>query len=160
MIVTPTFGRRVQQTPANNDLAPEPAHIGSSLGGDTTMSAQRSVLPDTSLSELRSACMGRLDPNAVAFMTPERLTPDVERLISELATERRIQINAREQRSLATELVHDILGLGPLEPLLADDGINDIMVNECYLTNSGRSKIGGASRAKTARPNYQSMRIK
>ena len=105
------------------------------------MSAQRSVLPDTSLSELRSACMGRLDPNAVAFMTPERLTPDVERLISELATERRIQINAREQRSLATELVHDILGLGPLEPLLADDGINDIMVNgpdRTFVERSGK----------------------
>ncbi len=73
--------------------------------------------------------MLRLDANTVAFMTPERLTSDIERLISEIATERRIQINRREQRALATELVHDILGLGPLEPLLEDDSINDIMVN-------------------------------
>ena len=62
----------------------------------------------------------------------ERLTPEVERLIAELATERRIELNGREQRELAGELVHDMLGLGPLEPLLDDDGINDIMVNGPY----------------------------
>ncbi len=38
-------------------------------------------------------------------------------------------MNAREQRALAAELVHDILGLGPLEPLLEDETISDIMVN-------------------------------
>jgi pilus assembly protein CpaF len=70
-----------------------------------------------------------LEPAAVAAMPPERLTVDVERLLSEIATDRRIQLNAREQHALAGELVHDILGLGPLEPLLEDDTINDIMVN-------------------------------
>jgi pilus assembly protein CpaF len=38
-------------------------------------------------------------------------------------------LNAREQHALAGELVHDMLGLGPLEPLLEDDSIADIMVN-------------------------------
>ncbi len=38
-------------------------------------------------------------------------------------------MTAREKRALAGELVHDILGLGPLEPLLEDDSIADIMVN-------------------------------
>jgi len=50
-------------------------------------------------------------------------------LISEIANDRRVQLNAREQRGLAAELVHDIVGMGPLEPLLEDDSINDIMVN-------------------------------
>ena len=99
------------------------------------------ALPEASVTDLRVACMARLDANAVAFMAPERLTTDVERLISEIATERRIQINGREQRALATELVHDILGLGPLETLLEDDTINDIMVNGPDKTY----KIGRAS---------------
>jgi pilus assembly protein CpaF len=38
-------------------------------------------------------------------------------------------LNGREQRSLASDLVHDMLGLGPLEILLEDDTIADIMVN-------------------------------
>ena len=41
----------------------------------------------------------------------------------------RIHLNGREQRQLAAELVDDMLGLGPLEPLLDDDTITDIMVN-------------------------------
>jgi pilus assembly protein CpaF len=87
------------------------------------------ALPDHAIAELRSACLARLDPTAVAAMAVERLTGDVERLISEIANDRRVQLNAREQRALAGELVHDILGMGPLEPLLEDESINDIMVN-------------------------------
>ncbi len=62
-------------------------------------------------------------------MTPERLAIEVERLVAEIATEQRIQLNAREQRRLSQDLVDDMLGLGPLEPLLEDDAVTDIMVN-------------------------------
>jgi pilus assembly protein CpaF len=78
---------------------------------------------------LRVACLARLDPSSFADATPERLQADVERLIAEIADEQRIQLNGREQRQLATELVDDMVGLGPLEPLLDDDTVNDIMVN-------------------------------
>jgi pilus assembly protein CpaF len=81
------------------------------------------------LVELRSLCLTRMDATAVASLSPERLLVEVERLISDLATERRVQLNGREQRALAAELVDDMLGLGPLEPLLADETVNDIMVN-------------------------------
>ena len=86
-------------------------------------------MPAEAIAELRAVCLARLEPSAVAGMPHERLASDVELLISEIATERRIQLNGREQRALAMELVHDMLGLGPLEPLIEDQTINDIMVN-------------------------------
>ena len=124
-LAVPSFGRRpmVQPLPVEPVRPPEPP---------PEARIKPALLParsDAAVSELRTACLTRLDPNVVAAMPPERLTDDVERLISEIATERRVQLNAREQRALAGELVHDILGLGPLEPLLEDDTINDIMVN-------------------------------
>ncbi len=85
--------------------------------------------PSAAVIELRALCLTRLEPAAIAGMPSDQLTDDIERLISEIATERHVHLNAREQRGLAEELVHDITGLGPLEPLLADDTINDIMVN-------------------------------
>ncbi len=83
----------------------------------------------TQAAELHALCLSRLDATAAAAMTPERLRTEVERVLAEIADERHIQFNAREQRQLALELVDDMLGLGPLEPLLADDTITDIMVN-------------------------------
>ena len=90
---------------------------------------QRSSGTRNDIAELRSLCLAKMDPTAVASLHPERLLIEVERLIADLATERRVQLNGREQRQLATELVDDMLGLGPLEPLLLDETINDIMVN-------------------------------
>ena len=96
---------------------------------DAPQPAARSGGHGEAISDLRTACLARLDPTIVAAMAPDRLATDVERLISELATDRRVQLNGREQRALAEELVDDILGLGPLEPLLDDESISEIMVN-------------------------------
>ena len=93
------------------------------------------------LAELRQLCLTRLDPASVAGMVPDRLAIEVERLLAEIATEKRIQLNGREQRQLAGELVNDMLGLGPLEPLLEDDSIADIMVNgpdRVFVERAGR----------------------
>ena len=79
---------------------------------------------------------------------PSGSTVDVERLISEIATERRIQLNGREQRELAGELVQDMLGLGPLEPLLEDDSITDIMVN-------GPTGCSSSAAARSCWPNIR-----
>jgi pilus assembly protein CpaF len=81
-------------------------------------------------------------------MPSDRLIDDIETLISEIATQHRINLNAREQRELAEELVNDITGLGPLERLLADDSINDIMVN-------GPKKIFVERRGKVFQSNAQ-----
>jgi pilus assembly protein CpaF len=94
-----------------------------------------------------------MDPVAVASTPPDRLELEVERLISEIATERRIQLNGREQRSLASDLVHDMLGLGPLEILLEDDSIADIMVNgpgRVFIERSGKVVASSAKFRDTA----------
>ena len=99
---------------------------------------QRAAAP---LAELRQLCLTRLDPTAVAGMASERLAIEVERLLAEIATDKRIQLNGREQRQLAGELVNDMLGLGPLEPLLEDDSVADIMVNgpdRVFVERAGR----------------------
>lgn len=98
------------------------------------------------LSELRSLCLSRLDPSAIANLPAGRLAEEIERLVGEAAAELRLQINAREQRQLANELVDDMLGLGPLEPLLDDDTVTDIMVNgpdRIYVERRGKLALSG-----------------
>jgi len=120
-LAVPRFGRRSEAAAAREQAAPP-------VPPKPAPPAQGAPPPD-SITGLRTLCLARLDPAVVANMPADQLIGDVERLISELASQNRAQLNAREQRALANELVNDIVGLGPLEPLLEDDAINDIMVN-------------------------------
>ncbi len=125
----PVFGRRRAEAfgngaaAAQSPLVATPGRQEAHFHGDNTVTIRPEV------AELRNLCLARMDATAVASLAPERLLNEVERLISDLATDKRVQMNAREQRALATELVDDMLGLGPLEPLLLDESISDIMVN-------------------------------
>jgi pilus assembly protein CpaF len=73
--------------------------------------------------------MERIDISAAVTMDRLDLARDISDIITDILIEERIQLNQREQRELTESLMHDMLGLGPLEPLLADDTITDIMVN-------------------------------
>ena len=126
MSASPTFGQRVAAPPTSPPTSP-PARAGENAGAQPR--AEQGQTHAAAMAEMRTLCLTRMDPVAVASTPPDRLALEVERLIADIATERRIQMNGREQRSLAAELVHDMLGLGPLETLLQDDGIADIMVN-------------------------------
>jgi pilus assembly protein CpaF len=127
------FGRRQSSsTPAATQEAEAPA-------------APR-LPPSAAIVELRALCLAEMDPTALAKLTPEELTQEVERTLAEIATQRRIQLNGREQRGLARELVNDMLGLGPLEPLLEDDTITDIMVNgpeKVFVERRGKLQLSG-----------------
>ncbi len=142
----PVFGRRRNEQPApppavqgvpsahqSIPALPVSARTTADAAASATIAAAAAHAAATTtradVAELRALCLARMDATAVASLHPDRLLIEVERLISDLATEKRVQLNGREQRSLATELVDDMLGLGPLEPLLLDDSINDIMVN-------------------------------
>jgi pilus assembly protein CpaF len=113
-----TFGRRGREETASA----RPAGIALSPA------AQPEQGPNP-VSQLRTVFLSRLDPASVANLDADRLGSEVEALLADIADELRIQLNGREQRRLAAELVDDMLGLGPLEPLLDDETITDIMVN-------------------------------
>ena len=64
--------------------------------------------------------------------------------VKELLAETKIQLNFVEQRELVESLVADMLGLGPLEPLIADETVTDIMVNgpkQVYVERRGKLEI-------------------
>jgi pilus assembly protein CpaF len=129
------FGRR--DAPINGAAA------ASASGSSANVEAGSGVRLSASepLAWLRTLCLARLDPAAVVGMTPERLSVEMERLVASFANEHHVELNAAEQRQLSRELTNDITGLGPLEPLLEDDSIADIMVNgpdKVFIERRGR----------------------
>jgi pilus assembly protein CpaF len=146
--MTGLFGRKsaafLVETPpqphSQPHLQPVPAMVEAPVPHDQSSPRARS------LDGIRTEAMGRIDPAAVARLEPAALRPLLENLIDEIATESRFQLNSREQSQLANELVHDMLGFGPLEPLLEDDGITDIMVNgpnRVFVEQQGKLVLSG-----------------
>ena len=78
--------------------------------------------------------MERVDPMRMARLKREALNRDLRRLILELTLEFQLRLNQSEQARLVELIAHEMVGLGPLEPLLADEEVNDIMVNGTHST--------------------------
>ncbi|MEH3122364.1 MAG: CpaF family protein [Sphingomonas phyllosphaerae] len=71
----------------------------------------------------------RVDPEAAATLGKDELAEEFRPIIGEVLAELKLTLNRREQFALEKVLVDELLGLGPLEELLADAEISDIMVN-------------------------------
>ncbi|MGH7033046.1 MAG: CpaF family protein [Stellaceae bacterium] len=77
----------------------------------------------------QAAVMKKIDTEAVARLSRSALVEQLNPLVSETLADHGLQLNQVEQRDFVTLLVNDMIGLGPLESLLADDSVTDIMVN-------------------------------
>jgi pilus assembly protein CpaF len=91
--------------------------------------------------QIRTVLMSRIDPSVAGRISRRILQAEVAKLVSEIATEQRVQLNEAEESTLASELTDDMVGLGPLEPLLDDDEITDILVNgpfDIYIERRGK----------------------
>ena len=91
--------------------------------------------------ELYRRLLERIDLDALRALDPSRLREELRTLVERLIQESSLPLNAREQRQVAIDIEHEVMGLGPLEPLLADAGISDILVNgpqEVWIERGGR----------------------
>lgn len=70
-----------------------------------------------------------LDMNAVSMMEETVLHGELTKLIEQLLQQDSIPLNLSERTRLTKEIMHEVLGLGPIEPLLADATVADILVN-------------------------------
>src|SRR5688572_12487516 len=73
--------------------------------------------------------LGRLNLEALAQTDRSRAESEIRALLSQLLGEETTPISMSERESLFSEVLDDVFGLGPLEPLLRDPNVSDILVN-------------------------------
>jgi pilus assembly protein CpaF len=115
------FGKR-DETLAAFDAAPEEPEVAAP-------SPTARVPVERTFARLRAQVIDRVDAVAVSGLNPDQVRQQLEGLVHEIGGRDRIELSAMEQVKIAEELAHDLVGYGPLEPLLRDDSISDIMVN-------------------------------
>ena len=80
-------------------------------------------------SRLHRALINRMDLTKLATLTPEQVHAEVSRLAESVLAQEAMPLSLSEREHLVNDVQHELFGLGPLEPLLADNTVSDILVN-------------------------------
>ncbi|AKU14007.1 secretion ATPase protein, type II secretion system protein E [Azoarcus sp. CIB] len=105
--------------------------------------------PDTGASKayqslkmrIHQLLLSRIDLEAMENLAPERLREELRLMVERLLAEENVVVNANERRDLVRDIQYEMLGLGPIEPLLADPTVSDILINgsqQVYVERHGK----------------------
>jgi pilus assembly protein CpaF len=105
----------------------------------------RSVDPYAELkTRVHHACIAKLGPELFSSQSNEDLTDRVLRVVTEQLALDQTPLTREERRQVVREITDDILGYGPLEPLLREDTISEVMVNgpdRIYVERDGKIEL-------------------
>src|SRR5262245_14951892 len=120
-----------QNTPQNGDAGAEaPVTLAGAPQQPREERPSTTVDPYAELkTRIHHACIAKLGPQLFTTETTEDLHEQVHRAVTEQLALDRTPLTREERRRIVRELTDDILGYGPLEPLLRDDDITEVMCN-------------------------------
>jgi pilus assembly protein CpaF len=93
--------------------------------------AAADVLLDIKL-RLHAKLIEEIDLNALDQLDEDEMRRQVRGLVAQVAKEERLAFNVTELDELGSSVYDEMVGLGPLEPLLKDDTVSDILINGPY----------------------------
>ncbi|MCM2560612.1 CpaF family protein [Lutimaribacter sp. EGI FJ00015] len=130
--------KAVAPKPARAAAAPQPAPVSSARQAPQKTPAQvatadkerkrKERLGDIKL-ELHRSLLDNLNLSAIEAASEAELKAEISEIAAEVLSERGIVLNREDRTTLNQELYDEVRGLGPLETLLKDDTVNDILVN-------------------------------
>jgi len=88
--------------------------------------------------------LDRIDLERLKRLTAEQFKHELALLVQRIIEEERIVLNQHERHHLVLDIQHEMLGFGPLEPLLGDPTVSDILVNtasKVYVERHGRLEL-------------------
>jgi pilus assembly protein CpaF len=86
----------------------------------------------------------RVDLAALEAFPQERVRAEIKMIVERLTVEEGAAVNATERQKIVQDIQHEVLGLGPLEPLLAEPTVSDILVNtykQVYVERFGKLQL-------------------
>ena len=89
---------------------------------------------------IHQTLLDRVDLEGMQRLTQDQIRDELKILVERLLEENMVVINDSERRTLTRDIQYEVLGFGPLEPLLADPNISDILVNganQVYVERKG-----------------------
>jgi len=95
-------------------------------------------------SEIHRKLLGVLNLERVSSIPKDRVRAEIGRVVERLLVDERVPMTTAEQDRIIEEVLDEVLGLGPLEPLLKEPSISDILVNgfdKVYIERAGKLSL-------------------
>ncbi|MEC4723324.1 CpaF family protein [Noviherbaspirillum sp. CPCC 100848] len=95
-------------------------------------------------SRIHMKMLEKFDLTALETLSPQALRQEIAHLAERLLQDEQAAINDTERRLLIRDIQHEMLGFGPLELLMADPAVSDILVNSCdqiYVERKGKLEL-------------------
>jgi len=96
---------------------------------ETEIVAQQSDYYQATKTTIFNALLNTIDLSQLGQLDTEAAAREIRDIVAELVAIKNVSMSVSEQEHLVQDIINDVLGFGPLEPLLARDEIADIMVN-------------------------------
>lgn len=115
---------------------PATGSLGSENNGQHTFQEMKS--------RLHRALINRMDLTKLGTLTQDQVHAEVSRLAESVLSQEALPLSSSERERLINDVQHELFGLGPLEPLLADPTISDILVNsyrKIYIERRGKLEV-------------------
>jgi len=111
---------------------------------DANAASDPSLVRSETYRTVRSAVLSTMNASLVLTYSREQLKPELEPLVAAITERERLNIPLSEQGQIVEELLNDMFGLGPIEPLFADETVTDILVNgpdQVYMERRGKLEL-------------------
>ncbi len=95
-------------------------------------------------SEIHKKLIGVLNLEKVSSLPKDRVRAEIGRVVERLLEDERVPMTTSEMNKMVEEVLDEVLGLGPLEPLLKEPSISDILVNgynKVYIERGGKLSL-------------------
>lgn len=124
------FGRKSSDTGAG----PQPVEHRQSMPAPEALAGSLQVMPadkavGSHVARIRARLFSRINVSAAVLSGREKLAHELGPVIAEIAAAERIMMTAAELERTVTLILDDMFGLGPIEPLLLDPTVTDILIN-------------------------------
>ncbi len=125
-------------------LRPKAAPTAPARAEPTDKEVQRRRRLDQVKSELHKRLLENLNLAALEHASEAELRSEISAIAAEALGELNVVLNTEERATLNQDLYFEVMGLGPLEPLLKDDSVNDILVNgpqRVFIERNGKLEL-------------------
>jgi len=123
-----------------SDIRPQPVPRAATAAG-VTRAANRNFELKT---EIHRKLIGALNLERVASVPRDRVRAEIRDVVERLLADERVPMTTADQNRIIEEVLDEVLGLGPLEPLLKEPSISDILVcgfDKVYIEREGKLSL-------------------